>query len=225
MPTGIEGMTCRKRAFDIVVGSILAVAAIPLVVALALGVMLSLRSSPFFVQRRIGLHGRPFWLVKLRTLPTAVRASADKYAIANAATSRFCRLLRATHLDELPQLFQVPLGTMSLVGPRPEMPELLTRFDPGFVEARQRVRPGCTGLWQISPDADLLIGEAPQHDLEYLERSSLRLDVWILARTLRLMFQPSSRPNRWHATGTTLPLTTAVPLPPRSALPASVREQ
>jgi lipopolysaccharide/colanic/teichoic acid biosynthesis glycosyltransferase len=218
-------MTFRKRAFDIVVGSILAVAAIPLVAALAFGVILSLHSPPFFVQRRIGLHGRPFWLVKLRTLPRTVPASADKYAIADEVTSRFCRLLRATHLDELPQLFLVPLGTMSLVGPRPEMPELLARFDPAFVEARQRVRPGCTGLWQISPDADLLIGEAPQHDLEYLKRWSLRLDVWILARTLRPMLRPASRPNRGHRTGASSPLTAAAPPPPPSALAAPTRER
>jgi lipopolysaccharide/colanic/teichoic acid biosynthesis glycosyltransferase len=180
-------MTWRKRVFDIVVGSVLALAAIPVVAILAVGVVLSLRSSPFFLQRRVGLHGRTFSLLKLRTLPPTVSASHDKYALAGVDTTRFCRFLRASHLDELPQLLHVPLGTMSLVGPRPEMPELLARFDPEFVEARQGVRPGCTGLWQISPDADRLINEAPHHDLDYLARSSLGVDLRILAITLRLM--------------------------------------
>jgi lipopolysaccharide/colanic/teichoic acid biosynthesis glycosyltransferase len=218
-------MTFRKRAFDIVIGSILAVVAIPVVAALACGVMLSLRSSPFFMQRRIGLHGRPFSLIKLRTLPREAPPYADKYAIADAPTSGFCRLLRATHLDELPQLFQVPLGTMSLVGPRPEMPELLGRYDQGFVEARQRVRPGCTGLWQISPDTNQLIGEAPQHDLEYLERWSLLLDLRILALTLRMIIQPSSRVNRGLGPDATSRSTVGGPAPPVPGHPRSAQER
>lgn len=180
-------MTWRKRVFDIVVGSVLALAAIPVVAVLASGVALSLRSSPFFLQRRVGLHGRTFRILKLRTLPPTASTSQDKYALAAVDTTRFCRFLRTNHLDELPQLFHVPFGTMSLVGPRPEMPELLAQFDPAFVEARHRVRPGCTGLWQISPDADRLIGEAPHHDLDYLARSSLGGDLRILAITLHLM--------------------------------------
>jgi lipopolysaccharide/colanic/teichoic acid biosynthesis glycosyltransferase len=76
---------------------------------------------------------------------------------------------------------------MSLVGPRPEMPWLLARFDPGFVSARSVARPGCTGLWQIGADAGRLIGEAPEYDLYYLRHMSARLDLWVICQSVRVI--------------------------------------
>lgn len=146
---------------------------------------ISLRTwQPFFFQQRTGRAGRSFTVAKLRTLPVGTPANADKYTIASVTTTRLGRFLRRTHLDELPQLLLVPGGSMSLIGPRPEMPSLLERFDPEFVAARSSVRPGCSGLWQVSRDADKLIGEAPEYDLLYVAHPSLRLDLWILWRTL-----------------------------------------
>lgn len=180
--------SASKRALDVVLGSVLALCVVPVVGVLAVGVAVSMRTTrPFFVQKRLGLQGRLFRIVKLRTLPTTVNATADKYSIADVKLTRFCRFLRSSHLDELPQLLLVPLGTMSLVGPRPEMPALAATFDPAFVEARLQVRPGCTGLWQVSVDAAKLVGETPQYDMAYVEHHSLRLDAWILWRTALLM--------------------------------------
>jgi lipopolysaccharide/colanic/teichoic acid biosynthesis glycosyltransferase len=180
-------MALRKRVLDVVLGTVLAVVAAPLVAVLAAAAAWSLRAWPFFVQDRVGLGGRPFRMVKIRTLPASAPAYADKYAIRQVETSRFCAWLRASHLDELPQLFLVPPGRMSLVGPRPEMATLLASFDQRFVAARCAVRPGCTGLWQLGPDSGKLIGESPRHDLLYLRYGNLRLDVWILWRTVRTL--------------------------------------
>jgi lipopolysaccharide/colanic/teichoic acid biosynthesis glycosyltransferase len=164
----------------------LALLAVPVIAGLALVMACSLRCSPFFVQQRVGRDGRSFRFWKLRTLPKAAPAYADKYAIEQIPIPRVARFLRATHLDELPQLFLVPLGRMSLVGPRPEMPQLHRDGDEAFARARTSVRPGCTGLWQVSAAYHRLIWEAPEYDLAYLRLASLRLDLWILWRTLAM---------------------------------------
>lgn len=170
-----------KRAFDLVVGTALAVVAFPVIVLLAAAVCFSFRTwRPIFLQERVGRRGRRFTVPKLRTLPPSAPVDADKYVIASVPTTRLGRFLRRTHLDELPQLLLVPPGQMSLVGPRPEMPWLLERFDERFVATRSTVRPGCSGLWQVSGDAHKLIGEAPEYDLWYIAHAGVRLDLWIL---------------------------------------------
>lgn len=177
-----------KRALDICAGSLLALLSIPVVVVLCVAVCLSLRTwRPIFVQERTGRGGRSFRLAKLRTLPCDAPTAADKYTIAGIKTTRLGRFLRRTHLDELPQLLLVPTGRMSLVGPRPEMPWLLTQFDPSFVATRTLARPGCTGLWQIGADAARLIGEAPEYDLYYLRHASVRLDLWVIWQSVLVM--------------------------------------
>lgn len=176
-----------KRIFDITVGTLLALLALPVIVFCAIGVALALRTSPFFAQRRVGRKGETFTFIKLRTLPKHAPKYADKYAISAMQVPWFPSLLRRLHLDELPQLFLVVLGKMSLVGPRPEMPMLHERMPEHFADLRTGVRPGCTGLWQIGAHADGLISEAPAYDQYYLDHQSLRLDLWILARTVGLM--------------------------------------
>jgi lipopolysaccharide/colanic/teichoic acid biosynthesis glycosyltransferase len=83
----------------------------------------------------------------------------------------------------------VVTGRLSLVGPRPEMPFLSESMDARFVEVRTRAKPGCTGMWQISPWADRLIGEAPQYDRWYVSSANLRVDAWVLWRTALLMLR------------------------------------
>ncbi len=188
IPARSCGHGSGKRVLDIVVGSLLAVVTVPLILALAIAVSVSYRTwRPFFLQERIGRGGRLFTLPKLRTLPRDAPAAVDKYALSKVRTTRLGRFLRRTHLDELPQLLLVPIGRMSLVGPRPEMPWLLAGFDPAFVATRSAARPGCTGLWQIGADADRLIGEAPEYDLYYLRHMSARLDVWVIWQSLIVM--------------------------------------
>lgn len=176
-----------KRSVDLVAGSVLAMLAVPVVIALALPLAWSLRCWPFFVQERVGRHGRTFRLWKLRTLPPTTPVDSSKYAIRGVETTPFARFLRRSHLDELPQLLLVLSGRMALVGPRPEMTSLHRDGDPAFARARTSVRPGCTGLWQTSVEQHRLIWEAPQYDLFYLRHAGLRLDAWILARTVLMV--------------------------------------
>ncbi|MCU1357291.1 MAG: exopolysaccharide biosynthesis polyprenyl glycosylphosphotransferase [Acidimicrobiales bacterium] len=169
-----------KRAFDVAVAGLLAIATFPVVVVLAIGSAVAFRAWPFFVQERIGRDGRPFHFVKIRSLPTTTPRYADKYALAEIRNTTWGRLLRASHLDELPQLWLVLAGHMSLVGPRPEMAEVAEQFDRAFVAARTTVRPGCTGPWQVSESATGLIGEDPRFDLYYLDEARFGLDLRVL---------------------------------------------
>jgi lipopolysaccharide/colanic/teichoic acid biosynthesis glycosyltransferase len=172
-----------KRTLDIVIGALLALLALPTIVILAVAVAAALRTNPFFVQRRVGRGGRLIPMVKLRTLPRSAPRYASKYDLDEVAIPRLTALLRRLHLDELPQLFLVPLGYLSLVGPRPEMPGMHALADRRFADERVQVRPGCTGLWQISTAATGLIWEPPEYYLYYLRTLTAALDVWILWRT------------------------------------------
>jgi lipopolysaccharide/colanic/teichoic acid biosynthesis glycosyltransferase len=181
-----------KRGVDIAVGTVLAAVALPLIVVLAIGAAITLRAWPIFVQDRLGKNGRTFRLPKVRTLPPDTASSTDKYSLSNVRIPAFGRVLRRTHLDELPQLLLVPFGLMSLVGPRPEMPEVAARYPAEFVAERTSVRPGCTCLWQLSDSADGHIYEAPEYDRAYLRHSGPLLDAWILYRTARAWLPKSS---------------------------------
>jgi hypothetical protein len=110
----------------------------------------------------------------------------DKHTLglATADLPRLCALLRRTHLDELPQLWSVVFGQMSLVGPRPALPTSVEPLDKGFETTRRSVRPGCTGLWQLSVASGDTATSAPRFDLFYIDNASLRLDLWILVRTI-----------------------------------------
>lgn len=173
-----------KRVIDVTLGTVLALLSIPIIALLAVVTALNLRAWPFFVQTRIGLNGAPFRIVKLRTLPASTNHYADKRAIESIPLTWISRVMRRTHLDELPQLFLVPTGRMSLVGPRPEMAFLHEQMPPSFARRRTEVRPGCTGLWQIGHHCAGLIGEAPEYDLHYVNNQSLLLDLWIVWRTM-----------------------------------------
>ena len=117
---------------------------------------------------------------------------ADKRAIESIPLTWVSRTMRRTHIDELPQLLLVPFGSMSLVGPRPEMAFLHEQMPTSFARRRTEVRPGCTGLWQIGRDCGGLIVEAPQYDLHYVENQSLLLDLWIVWRTIAMAIDRST---------------------------------
>ncbi|MBI2708725.1 MAG: sugar transferase [Actinobacteria bacterium] len=171
----------RKRAFDVIVGGALCLVALPVIVALAAILAVQLRAWPFFVHERTGHRGRVIRFPKLRTLPVTTPAYADKRVVALAPVSQLASFLRARHLDELPQLFLVPLGRMTLVGPRPKMPSEVA--DAGWEWSRELVRQGCTGLWQVGAHTDDAVSSRPEYDLAYLVGGSVRMDLWILWRT------------------------------------------
>ena len=179
----------RKRAFDIAVALPAALVTLPVTAVFAAGSAMRFKASPLFHQPRLGHGGQVFRFWKIRTLPPITPDTADKYQLHSVKRPQFANKLRRRHLDELPQLWQVVVGQMSLVGPRPEMPTLAASFDPEFVARRLSVKPGLTGLWQISTDSRRLIGEAEEWDRHYVDHHTVRLDVWIAMRTVRTMLR------------------------------------
>lgn len=172
-----------KRLLDIFLVLIAAPIWVPLLAALMLVVRVKLGSPVFFSQERPGRNARPFVLVKLRTMTNARDSSGKLLSDADRLTS-FGRVLRSTSLDELPELWMVLGGNMSLVGPRP----LLSRYLPLYSDRHRRrheVRPGITGLAQVSGRNAITWEEKLDLDVAYVERCSLGLDLRILWRTLR----------------------------------------
>lgn len=182
-----KGGTRAKRAVDLLLATPAVAVTLPVVAVLATGSLIAYRANPFFTQERTGLDGHSFRCTKIRSMSTDAPHKADRHTINLHVNGRWGRFLRASHLDELPQFWHVISGTMTLVGPRPVIPEHHDDFDDSFVEERTRVKPGLTGLWQISPYKAEAIGEHPEFDLYYLENRTLRLDVWIMARTAKFL--------------------------------------
>lgn len=171
-----------KRIIDLCLVSLLIVILMPVLMTVALIVLLDVGSPVLFWQRRIGMNGRPFQMQKFRTL----KPSFDWRGMPIAATERASwvgRLLRQVHLDELPQLLNVLVGDMSLIGPRP----LLPHDQPANPDIRLTVRPGITGLAQVCGGTLLSPSEKNEFDEIYVQRASLPLDLMIVARTLKVV--------------------------------------
>lgn len=174
-----------KRILDRVGAAVLLIGASPLLAALAVAVRRSSPGPVLFVQERVGRGGKTFLLYKFRTLPMEASATADHAWKVAAADARM-EFLRRTGLDELPQLWNVLRGEMSLVGPRPERPFFVRRFSeelPGYAE-RHRILGGVTGWAQIHGlRGDTSIAERLEYDRFYLRNRSMALDLRILTRT------------------------------------------
>jgi lipopolysaccharide/colanic/teichoic acid biosynthesis glycosyltransferase len=187
-----------KRPLDLAVATVLMLPGLPLIGLLALAVALESPGPVFFRQERVGQHGTRFRMWKLRTMRHgcpdgthrlvaaewfAGRPSADRYkTLPDSRVTRVGRWLRRLDLDELPQLFNVLLGEMSLVGPRPAIPYELDLYEPAYLD-RLQVPPGMSGLWQVTRRDRLSAAEMMALDLRYVRDASLGLDLRILART------------------------------------------
>jgi exopolysaccharide biosynthesis polyprenyl glycosylphosphotransferase len=190
-----------KRTLDIIVATVTLILVSPLFLYIALRVRLDSRGPIFFRQERLGLDMRPFTVLKFRTMYTGtdqavhrdyIRRTMDRRAAPsdnglykldrNDAVTPFGRWLRRTSLDELPQLVNVIRGDMSLVGPRPCIAYETEGFSPHHFD-RFLVRPGMTGLWQVTARAHSTFGEALDIDAGYVHGWSLGLDLWVLCRT------------------------------------------
>jgi lipopolysaccharide/colanic/teichoic acid biosynthesis glycosyltransferase len=196
------GSALRCRVLDVVVSALLLVALLPLLLLIALVIRIDSRGWPVYRQRRLGHRCRPFVVNKFRTM--AADAGHDthrEFVLAlisgeRGATeqgvfklteddrvTRVGRFLRKSSLDELPQLWNVLRGDMSLVGPRPPIPYEVERY-PEHWFGRFAVKPGITGLWQVNGRSELTLEEMIALDLEYVRRRSLRLNIEILLRTV-----------------------------------------
>lgn len=185
------------RVRDIVVASAGLVALAPVMAACAVAVRIVLGSPVLFRQARPGLHGKPFAIVKFRTM-TSVKAGGVLLSDEQRMTP-LGRFLRATSLDELPSLVNVARGEMSLVGPRPLLMSYLDRYSPEQAR-RHDVRPGLTGWAQINGRNDLPWDQKLALDLWYVEHRSMLLDAKILVRTVSLVMRQVGISAKGHAT-------------------------
>ncbi|GAA3497770.1 sugar transferase [Streptomyces prasinosporus] len=200
MPAFTGGRRAVKGVVDRLGATVLLVVFAPLMLLVALLVATDSRGGVFYRQRRVGKDGLEFTILKFRTMvPDADRARAALTGLNEGAgplfkmrrdprVTRIGAVLRRYSLDELPQLFNVLTGSMSLVGPRPPLPEECASYGPD-IRRRLKVKPGLTGLWQISGRSDLSWEEAVRLDLRYVEDWSLALDTVILWKTLRAVIQ------------------------------------
>jgi lipopolysaccharide/colanic/teichoic acid biosynthesis glycosyltransferase len=171
-----------KRLFDLVGASVAIVLLSPLTIVVALLIRVSMGSPVLFRQRRPGLHGIPFGMIKFRSMRDR-RDRAGCPLPDGERLTRMGRVLRASSVDEIPELWNVLIGEMSLVGPRPLLVEYLGRYTPRQA-SRHDIRPGMTGLAQVSGRNALKWELRFELDVEYVERCSLALDLRILALTV-----------------------------------------
>jgi sugar transferase EpsL len=172
-----------KRLIDVVGSTLGLLALMPLLALVALSIRLTMGSPVFFRQRRGGLNGTVFSICKFRTMSNA-RDASGALLPDNQRLTRLGRMLRRTSIDELPQLWNVLKGDMSLVGPRPLLEEYLERYN-SFQRKRHSLRPGLTGLAQIQGRNALDWNKRFELDVWYVEHPSLWLDAKILAATCR----------------------------------------
>lgn len=188
-PVVAGGLAYRflKRAFDVVAcGLALVVLAIPMAV-IAIRIKAESPGPAIYAQERVGLNGRPFRVYKFRSMYADAEARGARWAQGDdPRVTPFGRLMRRTRMDEIPQFWNILKGDMSLIGPRPERPAFCEAFE-GRIHGwhyRTRVRPGLSGLAQVSGGYDLLPKEKVRLDLWYIEHRSLRMDLRIILRTL-----------------------------------------
>lgn len=191
-----------KRGFDMAVALLALLFVGVLTPFIALAIKLDSRGPVFFQQRRIGRDGRAFRMVKFRSMTTTAEQELAALLDANEGSgplfkiksdprvTRVGRILRKFSLDELPQFWNVLVGDMSIVGPRPPLPSEVTAYD-GRVYRRLYIKPGITGLWQVSGRSDLSWEESVKLDLRYVENWSLTNDLIIMWRTVKVVLSPT----------------------------------
>jgi lipopolysaccharide/colanic/teichoic acid biosynthesis glycosyltransferase len=189
-------LTVIKRGIDLLASVALLILLSPILLLAILLIRLDSPGPALFAQERIGRGGRPFRLYKFRTMehnPTGELVWLEdehgerRHKLRDdPRITRVGRWLRRTSMDELPQLVNVIRGQMSLVGPRPELPEIVAGYDP-WQHERHLVRPGLTGWWQVSGRSDKPMHEHTEFDLYYVRRMSFRLDLLIALRTVRVV--------------------------------------
>lgn len=196
----MEGIYGRvgKRLFDVCAGSALLLLALPVMAIVALLVRVNLGSPVLFAQQRPGLHGKPFMLYKFRSM-TDIRTVDGIGLPDEARLTRFGRFMRKFSSDELPQLWNVVKGDMSLVGPRPLLMEYLPLYSPRQAR-RHEVRPGVTGWTQISGRNALTWEQKFEFDVWYVDHQSFRLDLKIITLTLLQLVRPRGISQEGSAT-------------------------
>jgi lipopolysaccharide/colanic/teichoic acid biosynthesis glycosyltransferase len=183
-----------KRWLDVLLASLLIVLFAPLLLLVTLISWLDTRGSVIYRQRRIGRYGKPFTMYKFRTMIPDRRQTTHRYSgperrkahktISDPRVTRTGKIMRRTSIDELPQLFNVLRGEMSLVGPRPELPEIVSTYE-SWQRQRHLVLPGITGWWQTHGRSSLMMHDHTALDIYYVQHISFAMDMRILLATFR----------------------------------------
>lgn len=178
-----------KRFMDVSIASLMFLVLFPLMSVILFIQLVRKNGSPIFSQKRVGLRGKEFTFYKFRTM----KPESDEYEVAplsmnDSRVTGIGKFLRRTSLDELPQLFNVLRGDMSLVGPRPEMPFIVEKYT-SWQRHRLDVKPGLTGMWQIMGRKELPLHDNLGYDYYYIRNQSLMLDFTILLRTIAIIFK------------------------------------
>ncbi len=194
-PVRLSGLQAvAKRSFDIVSSAVVLMVFMPVITLIAVAVKVTSSGPILFRQERVGYRGRPFTVLKFRTMGVDAEDRLPELLDLNEATgplfkmahdprvTRFGRFLRKTSLDELPQLVNVLRGDMTVVGPRPPLPREVAQYEE-WQMARLEVRPGMTGLWQVSGRSELPFEDYVRLDLFYIENWSMAFDLFIIAKT------------------------------------------
>ena len=190
-----------KRIIDIVLSAVALVVSSPIMLGVAVAIKLDDGGPVLFKQTRVGIHGKPFTMYKFRSMVTNAEEIKAKLAAESGQTDRFIfklkddpritkvgKFIRKTSLDEFPQFFNVFKGDMSLVGPRPALPDEVARYG-SLYSTRLLVKPGITGPWQVSGRSDLSQEQSEFLDVSYIENWSITGDLAILAKTVMVVFR------------------------------------
>nr|WP_278814504.1 sugar transferase [Bifidobacterium pullorum] len=201
LPQYRTGTYVIKRVLDIILSTLAIVVSSPIMLATAIAIKLDDGGPVLFSQTRIGLHGKPFKMYKFRSMVTNAEEIKAKLAEQTGQTDRFIfklkddpritkvgKFIRKTSLDEFPQFFNVFKGDMSLVGPRPALPEEVERYG-SLYSTRLLVKPGITGPWQVSGRSDLTQEQSEFLDVSYIENWSITGDLALLAKTVMVVFR------------------------------------
>ncbi|KOY75854.1 Bacterial sugar transferase [Apilactobacillus kunkeei] len=191
-----------KRLFDIAASLFALLITLPLTLVVSLCIYLDDRGPIFYTQERIGKDGKPFRIYKFRSMCQNADAKKKELTEQNEVNGAMFKMsndprvtrvgcfIRRHSIDELPQLINVLLGNMTVVGPRPPLPEEVAQYSQHDKE-RLKVKPGCTGLWQVSGRNSLDFDEMVELDIDYIEHASLLLDMKICFKTVWIMIYPN----------------------------------
>lgn len=191
-----------KRLFDIAASLFALLITLPLTLVVSLCIYLDDRGPIFYTQERIGKDGKPFRIYKFRSMCQNADAKKKELTDKNEVNGAMFKMsndprvtrvgcfIRRHSIDELPQLINVLLGSMTVVGPRPPLPEEVNQYSKHDKE-RLKVKPGCTGLWQVSGRNSLDFDEMVELDINYIEHASLLLDMKICFKTIWIMIYPN----------------------------------
>lgn len=180
-----------KRVFDVLFSLIGIVIASPFIILFSFLISLESPGSPFYTQERVGKEGRYFKVIKLRSMRIDAEKHGAQWAEKNdPRITKIGAFIRKTRIDELPQLWNVLVGDMSLIGPRPERPNFTAEFNrdiPGFTD-RLIVKPGLTGWAQVNGGYEITPEEKLKYDMYYIKNLNWKLDMLILFKTVKVIF-------------------------------------